>query len=161
MTDRPRPSEIPGAAGPVVPLEPPTRLPGRSAAELGRLSLLVFALLVVAWVAVLVWVDPVLVVLGSGLALFAAGWILSGRVGDRLVEELGRGYTTLVLDTGMFWFRPAGWTPWDFDGVWRFTRDGVQPPRPGATDPPGLYPSPHRPGRREVWTGRVWTKVYR
>lgn len=115
--DRPRPSEMAGRDL-VEPAEPPARLPGASAAELGRRCLVGFAVATAA-------------------------------------------YATFTVDTGMFWFRVSGWTPWEFDGVWRYTRSGVVPPVAGVTDPPGLYPSPHRPDRWEVWSGDVWTGVHR
>lgn len=102
-----------------------------------------------------------LVLLGLGSAWFVLEWFLLGRVGDRLVEEASRGYATFTVDTAMFWFRVSGWTPWEFDGVWRYTRSGVVPPVAGVADPPGLYPSPHRPDRWEIWSGDVWTGVHR
>lgn len=158
--DGPRPSTMPGARV-HVPAQPPVRLPGASAAGLARRHLAVFGIATAAYLVVFFLVGVPWVLIGAGAAWFALGWVLLGRVGDRLVEELDRGYTTLVVDTGMFWVRATGWTPWDFAGVWRFVRGDVQAPEPGAIDPPGLYPSPHRPGRREVWTGVVWTGVYR
>ncbi len=162
--DHPRPSSLPGLASgrfPQVPAEPPARIPGASAADLGRRHLVIFVLATVAYVLVFAFADATPVLLGAGVAWFLLGWFLLGRVGDRLVDELKHGYTTLVINTGLFWIRVEGWTPWDFDGVWRYTRKGVQAPVAGVTDPPGLYPSPHRQGRSELWTGCVWTKVYR
>lgn len=163
VMDNPRPSEMSQGSGRrrAVPVESPVRLAGRSAAELACRYALVFAAVTVVYVIVFVLVDVPLVLIALGAAWFAVGWVLLGRVGDRLVDEVDRGYTTVVLETGMLWFRPSGWIPWDFDGVWKYTRSGVQAPVAGVTDPPGLYPSPHRPGRFEVWTGAVWTKVYR
>lgn len=159
--DDPRPSAVPVVRSSPVPTRPPARLPGASASELGRRHLLGFGAATAAYLVVFALLDAPWVLIGAGLAWFVLGWVLLGRVGDRLVEELEHGYTTLVIDTGLFWFRATGWTAWDFAGVWRFTRGGVRPPDPGVTDPPGLYPSPRRSGRREVWTGCAWTRVHR
>jgi hypothetical protein len=46
---------------------------------------------------------------------------------------------------------------WVLDGS---TGAVVSPPVADA-DPPGLYPSPNRPGAMELWTGVVWSGNYR
>lgn len=47
--------------------------------------------------------------------------------------------------------------PWDLRGLWQLGADGtvVRPPDRSVL-PPGLYPSPHRPGELELWTGVAW-----
>ncbi len=162
-TDLPRPSQVPGFAAYAnrVPTHSPALLPGASAKQLGIRHLGIFALGTAVWVLVLAFVDLGFVVLGGGLALFLLGWFLLGRVGDRLIAELDRGYASFKITTGLFWFRHTGWIGWDFDGVWVLESAGVVAPTPGVTDPPGLYPSPRRHGRLELWTGCNWTKVYR
>ena len=88
------------------------------------------------------------------------------RVGARQLEELREGYTTLTLMFGGFrmgalrrWKGSGHRPPWDYGGVWLLNRAGE--PVEGAPDrsvlPPGLYPSPHREGEWELWTGCVWS----
>lgn len=85
-------------------------------------------------------------------------------VGRRSVAELQQGYTTLVLQLGGFWFGEGPLTlpgemraGWDYRGTWQLDGDGRVLRTPDReVDPPGMYPSPHRPGRMELWTGRVW-----
>lgn len=167
-TDEPRPSQVPGYADAVasglvrgVPAEQPMLLPGPSARGLAQRYGVLFAVLTLAYVVLFAFVESPLVLIGTGMVWLLLGCFLFGRVGDRLVEELRLGYATLLIDSGMFWIRMSGWISWSFDGVWRFTGRGVRPPAPGVTDPPGLYPSPHRQGRWEIWTGHVWTGVHR
>lgn len=86
-------------------------------------------------------------------------------VGRQSVAELQQGYTTLVLQLGGFWFGEGPLTlpgemraGWDYRGTWQLDhRDGRVLRAPDReVDPPGMYPSPNRPGRMELWTGRVW-----
>lgn len=50
---------------------------------------------------------------------------------------------------------------WDWRGLWVLdSTGGVVSPADRAVDPPGLYPSPHSPGERELWTGHQWTFAY-
>jgi hypothetical protein len=110
------------------------------------------------------------VILATGLAACFAVMRMLGGVGDRKLEELAHGYTTLTLEFGGFW-RGEGrrWprfgrrAPWDYSGVWVLdggTGEVVSEPD-RAVDPPGLYPSPNRPGELELWTGVVWSGDYR
>lgn len=98
-------------------------------------------------------------------ALFAS--VLAGP-GDVFLEELTAGYTTLPLALGAFWGvnnRRVGLNyaePWDFRGVWVLDgRGGVRSAPDREVDPPGLYPSPQRPGQLQVWTGTVWARKFR
>lgn len=143
------------------PASPPALLPGPSARQLGLRCATQFAAATLAWIAALALVDSTPVVLAIGVAWFLFGWACMSRFGDRVLQEVDRGYTTVVFDTGMFWFRPSGWTTWSFDGVWKFVRGEVIPPTPGINDPPGLYPSPTQPGKWRVWTGTMWADVHR
>lgn len=86
-------------------------------------------------------------------------------VGRQSVAELQRGYTTLVLRLGGFWYGEGPLTlsgemraGWDYRGTWQLDhRDGRVLRAPDRdVDPPGMYPSPSSPGRMELWTGRVW-----
>ncbi len=158
-----RPSQVPGFAAHSyqVPANPPTLLPGLSAKQLATRSVVMFALAMFVWVGLLAFADASWVVLSSGLGLFALGWFLLKRLGDRLISELSCGYTSFSFASGMFWFRNDGWVSWDFSGVWKLTGAEMIAPTQVAIEPPGLYPSPHREGKLELWSGRSWTKVYR
>jgi len=110
---------------------------------------------------------PALLVLGA-LALFLLLFVRPrSRVGDVFLDELGAGFTTLPLTVGAFWGvnRREGanyMEPWDFRGVWVLDGHGEVRSAPDpAVDPPGLYPSPERPGQLQVWTGRTWARKFR
>ena len=180
-----RPRDVPGyeaavASGTVrpVPAAPPALLPGPSAARVFNRFLLSAAAIVAA-VLVVVEVSSrselgstatSLICLAAGLLGFAAIIVLLGRVGDRKLEELAHGYTTLQVEFGGFWVgegrrwpRFGHRPPWDYSGLW--VLDGstgavISEPVAGA-DPPGLYASPNRPGALELWTGAVWSGNYR
>jgi hypothetical protein len=156
---------------------PPTPLPGPSAQALFTRVILAFGAAIGAGLLAssLLRMAPLpqgvpALVLGplSLLALWAILRML-GPVGDRLVAELSRGYTSLRMPFGGFTTNRGrrNWligfrTPWDFDTVWVLDRRGkvIRPPRrPGAA--PGFHSSPTRPGAQELWTGRVWAGVYR
>jgi hypothetical protein len=112
----------------------------------------------------------------TSLLLLAVGcgwvvWALQARtaVGEANVREFEQGYTTLVISLGGFWWRLGlrgrnrGRVPWDYRGCWVLDGEGravVSAPDPGF-DPPGFYPSPHRSGAWELWTGAAWTGHYR
>lgn len=107
------------------------------------------------------------------IVLFAIGYFAIRKAvrtfRSILLDELQAGYVTTTFAQGLFWIRKSGrlftWADdvvgWDWDGLWVLDSDGniVSSPNP-SVDPPGLYPSPHVPGRRELWTGYVWTSVY-
>lgn len=110
----------------------------------------------------------------TSLAIFllalAAGVVVTWRalVAFRmvLVRELQAGYVTTTFEYGVFWMGPTskvdwGIVPWDWSGLWVLGPDGevVSGPEKDA-DPPGVYPSPHDPGRAELWTGCRWTRFY-
>jgi hypothetical protein len=161
-----------------VPAAPPALLRGVSAARLFNRFLLrgagvVAAVLVIVEVASRSGLGSTassVVTLAAGLLGFAAILALLGQVGDRKLDELAHGYTTLQLEFGGFWVgegrrwpRFGHRPPWDYSGVW--VLDGstgavISEPNPDA-DAPGLYPSPNRPGAMELWTGVVWSGNYR
>jgi hypothetical protein len=159
-----------------VPTEPPALLPGRSAGQLFNRSLVVAAGIVVAVLASVELLESVGSTLAGvaapalGLIGFAAIMLTQRKVGARKLEELEQGYTTLTLQFGGFWLgEPRRWPgfwhrmPWDYSGVW--VLDGstgavISEPSPDS-DPPGFYPSPNRHGALELWTGVVWSGVYR
>lgn len=107
--------------------------------------------------------------LAAGLAGLATIFRNLGRVGDRKLEEVAAGYTTLTLQFGDFWIgegrrwpRFGHRAPWDYSGVWVLdgTTGAVESAPDRSVDPPGFYPSPNRPGALELWTGVVWSGHY-
>jgi hypothetical protein len=107
-------------------------------------------------------------VIGLGLAAF---WLMLhwlAGVGRRNCEEFKRGYTTLVLQYGMFkstmdlrWWITNWRIPWDYSGLWVLRGDGNVISAPSSDrEPPGFYPSPHRTGWYELWTGCAWAGQY-
>ncbi len=113
------------------------------------------------------WRAPVFGVLG--LAWFVLLFRRLSAVGRQSAAELQRGYTTLVLDFGGFWVGEGPLTlsgdmraAWDYRGTWHLGhRDGHVIRAPDRSiDPPGMYPSPHRPGQYELWTGATWLGHY-
>lgn len=112
-------------------------------------------------------VGPVLLVVGAVATFVLLVVRPRARVGDLFLDELAHGYTTLPLLGGAFWGvsrrgRHNYQAPWDFRGVWVLDGRGAVRSAPDRTvDPPGLYPSPHRPGQLQVWTGTVWVSKFR
>lgn len=115
------------------------------------------------------WSEGILT-LAAGLIGFAVIIRDLGRVGDRKLEEIAHGYTTLKLDFGGFWLGEGRrWPhfghrpPWDYSGLWVLdgTHGAVLSKPDRGVEPPGLYPSPNRPGAMELWTGVVWSGNYR
>ena len=181
----PRPREVAGYARaqaggllPRVPESPPPVLPGRTAGQASRWFMLQTAAAVaVALLLVEVWqrvgLPPAawsVLVLLTTLGALAVGFVLWGRVGDRLVVELEQGYTTLRLPFGGFWWgelrrwqRFGQRAPWDYRGVWCYDLSGreVRSVPDRSVEPPGFYPSPNRTDRWELWTGVVWCGTYR
>lgn len=185
---RPRPRDVAGfseavAQGvlPSVPLSAPTPGSGVLFPSAGIVSLTSLAKLVVGFVLIAFFASGVLSriglpdgsdavvggVLGSGLLVLMVRNIR--RTGHRILDETLIGYTTSPIVGGQFfassgnpWSGFEGGTPWDFGGVWVFDRkyNVVSPPN-AEVDPPGFYPSPHRPGQWELWTGFVWSGAYR
>jgi hypothetical protein len=152
--------------GPVVPAVAPRPIPGLSAHQLFvQWALVAGGAFFVAIIGVLTGIVD-----GPAVAVIALAWLalaafLLARVRRRFFAELAAGYTTLVLAGGGLWFSRSGYwgrsftrVPWDFSGCWQLADDGAvraAPDRDG--DPPGFYPSPYQPGRRELWTGAVWS----
>ena len=111
-------------------------------------------------------------VAGSALLVLGALFLflfvrLRSQVGDVFLDELGAGFTTLPLTVGAFWGvnRHEGanyMESWDFRGIWVLAGSGKVRSTPDRTvDPPGLYPSPERPGQLQVWTGMIWARKFR
>lgn len=180
-----RPREVPGfaeaAASGVVPARPsspPRLLPGTSAHQA-----LIHCGLALAGAAVLVltalalgpesggqasW-GAVALMLGATAVGITAVVLAIGRFRRALLRELEAGYVTTTFHQGTFWFanRPGpavgnDVVGWEWSGVWVLNSSGevVSAPDPNA-DPPGFYPSPHHPGRLELWTGAQWLGVYK
>ncbi len=184
MFDAPLPPQVEGYAEarargllPVVGEQPPRLLPGPTA---DQASLRVLAALAATMVAVVAAGKVGSAVFGGGGALAVVVGLVAlvaltilyrawARVGERNLAELRRGYTTLSLTAGSFWHgdlrrfgRFGHRPPWDYRGVWVLANDGTVTQAPDhAVVAPGLYPSPNRPGRWEVWTGQVWTGDFR
>ncbi|MDI6100413.1 hypothetical protein QLQ12_17535 [Actinoplanes sp. NEAU-A12] len=178
------PREVPGyaeawAAGliPRVPATPPRLAVAPTAravfrtllgTAVGGILTLILFLKILEWVTGSDVAVTVAVSLG-GTLLFVLILRLVTRIGDQLVAELRHGYTTLEVPSGTFWVG-EGYTSisgdvvsrWDYRGLWLLdgsTGAVLRGPVPGG-DPPGMYPSPHRPGRWELWTGLEWLGHY-
>lgn len=92
------------------------------------------------------------------------------RFRDIFLAELQAGYATTTFTQGLFWIPRGGsgrrtWgddvVGWNWDGLWVLDIHGNVVSAPdGSIDPPGLYPSPHRVGKLELWTGYRWTGVF-
>jgi hypothetical protein len=177
----PRPRDVDGydqaaAAGltPQVPSDPPAVTVGPTARQALRDVARSGIGLVVALAAVLLIGGSdgrlSLPVVGILLGVAAVGTVVVlaavRRWGRAQLAELQRGYTTTSFKLGRFWAGTAapdgpvtlGWVEWKWDATWVLRPDGsvVSPPT-GDTDPPGLYPSPRRPGALELWTGCQWS----
>lgn len=176
----PHPRQVPGyeearRAGrlPTVPEQPPA-LTVRPTARAQGHRLIAFAfggLLVVILLAKLL--ERLDLPEFLGFALFMAispGFLLLlflrwlPAVGRQSVAELQRGYTTIEATFGALWLTASAGRrpPWDYRGTWLLDhRDGrvLREPDRGI-DPPGMYPSPRRPGRMELWSGAAWLAHY-
>ncbi|MBE7326009.1 hypothetical protein IEQ44_15270 [Nocardioides sp. Y6] len=100
------------------------------------------------------------------------GWIVARVVVMQRRErlEVAAGYRLVKWRAGT-WGRdperrfPAGSglaaAPWDLRGLWYLDAKGnvLAPPDP-AVLPPGMCPSPNRPGQVEMWTGAAWMYGY-
>lgn len=106
-----------------------------------------------------------LTVSGVGIAIL---WFTVKQWGKTLIAELQQGYTTNTFKLARFWTAPSpdgvitnGWIQWDWDATWVLRNDGTVISSPTSlADPPGLYPSPHREGEFELWTGYQWTNYF-
>lgn len=178
------PSEVPGYAEagtagllPGVPSTPPRLMVVPTAQAALRTFIATFfggGLTAILFGKVLGWVGApdgaIMVVVGLGGTLLLVLILrLLARIGDQLVAEIRHGYTTLENFSGGFW-TGQGHTDvfgrvrgkWDFRGLWLLDgKTGAvrRPPTPGGL-PPGMYPSPHRPGQWELWTGVHWMDHY-
>jgi len=155
---------------PARPSRPPSILPGMTAqqAMVRCLVLEVATVFVPVIVGLVTDMRPIGLLLGAGAAGVVAVLFAIGRFRRILLAELAAGYVTTTFHQGMFWFvdRPgARWgndvVGWVWDGVWVLTSAGtvVSAPDPDV-EPPGMYPSPNRPGQLELWTGTQWIGVY-
>ena len=87
----------------------------------------------------------------------------NGPFRSKLLLEMQAGCTTDPIDAGDLWKaketgrRDKRSLLWDCSGCWVLSSDGEVISEPDlAADPPGIYPSPHHPGKREPWTGVEW-----
>ena len=89
------------------------------------------------------------------------------RPAHRTLDEMMHGYSTLSSNMPNYSSRSEhrwseGGPPWDYSGVWLLDRNfTVQSPPNRQFDPPGFYPSPHQVEQWELWTGVVWSGMYR
>jgi hypothetical protein len=159
---------------PVVPRTQPGLIPGVTADRAFKVFLMKLA---VAALAVVVAMRTVVSLhsIWVGLLPIGLSWVvfwlmlhwLAG-VGRRNFEEFMHGYTTLVLKYGIFksttdlrWWITNWRIPWDYSGLWVLGSDGNLISAPTSDrDPPGFYPSPHRIGHYELWTGCAWAGQY-
>jgi len=183
MTELPLPCDVPGFAAavtagltPARPAHPP--VVRRPSAHQMLLRLAAVTAASVAASIMCVFFGPLQRMLGPAtlpvfFAVMAVGYVFyhAALVRFRTVwlDELQAGYTTTTFVQGSFWFSssrapetgPEEGLGWSWEGLWTLTSDGrvVSAPNPAAY-PPGLYPSPRAPGRRELWTGRQWAHVF-
>lgn len=184
MPPQPRPRDVPGYAHALangvirpVPPDPPSLLPGTTAKTMATQLAVAGGVGMVLFFVVASASDHAFsgdpgrraLVLGlSSLAVLVGIMLMLARVGRRNIEEFAQGYTTLQVNFGMFW--PSAKLrspqqrriPWDYSGLWVLDNAGrvVSAPTPNV-DPPGYYPSPTRPDRLELWTGKQWSGRYR
>lgn len=178
MTALPRPRDVPGyaaaaAAGltPARPAEPPSVRRPTACQMILRFAATVAVFVVVSMLCA--FFAPVQDRLGSAavvvsLAVLTIGFFpaRAALVGFRVVflGELQAGYVTFTFLQGMFWRNgssDADVIGWDWSGLWTLTSDGRVMSTPDlSVDPPGVYPSPNGPGRRELWTGSQWGDVF-
>lgn len=181
-----RPRDVPGyaealASGRVhpVPAAPPPLLPGPSASRMFGYVLVAIAVWIAAFFGVFALVRNVTahpggtriaIMVPLALVWFAVAVRMLRLVGDRNVQELAHGYTTIRLTFGGFFGSWRRWTspqeqrmPWDYSGLWVLDgRTGGVLSRPDPrVDPPGYFPSPHRAGALELWTGAAWSGDFR
>ena len=109
------------------------------------------------------WPVPLL-----GFGWFFLAIFLRRQVATRTLQETLRGYATRPVVFATYsstfnptWFETDRRIPWSFSGVWVLTPKFVVVSVPNReVDPPGYYPSPHRPDHWELWTGDVWSGTY-
>lgn len=166
----------PAGLSPRIPPAPP-RVEIRPTAQRARRDLALTAGMAASAVVVVVVVGAsdgrlpwpaVAAMLLVGVAGVAAIAAMTRRWGRSQLAELQHGYTTATFELSRFWFAPAPDAPmtlgkiqWDWRGTWVLSPDGSVVSAPSdAFDPPGLYPSPNRPGAVELWTGHQWTGYF-
>lgn len=183
-TPGPRPCDVEGFAAAVsaglTPSRPatPPRLGGRPTARRAFIGLATTSGVAAAAVIACLVLLPDGRVAGRGaiafFAVLAVGFLAVRaslhRFREIFLAELQAGYTTTTFTQGLFWIPGRGsgrrtWgddvVGWDWDGLWVLDAHGNVVSAPNrAVDPPGLYPSPHRPGQLELWTGHRWTGVF-
>lgn len=158
---------------PVVPAAAPEPAGALSATDVSMNMVYGFVGCGVAFVLVSLLANQfgLLVVSPLFIAVLAAfGYVLfkmpRETVGSYLAEtQLGYTTTKGVVQTGLRDTTELPlkhvMLPWDFSGVWRLDSQGsVVTPPDRRFDPPGYYPSPHLPGKYELWTGVMWTGSY-
>ena len=160
--------------------EPPKLIPGLTAVQrlwIVALAIGISAVLLVALVQLLdklislsTWYRPTIGL--PGVLWFLAMIYGLHRVGDHAYREFKAGYTTIkgiffYVGNGHKYYSKGGMRagvlkPSDMRGLWHLDSKGEVLAQPDFTiTPPGFYPSPHRPGRLELWTGLVWAGEYR
>ena len=181
----PRPRDVPGyteavAAGltPARPSRPPSLLPGTTSHRaLVRCGVALGVAAVLVAVAIVrgpsdggqATVSDLAMVLGATVLGIVVVIAAVRRFRKVLLAELAAGYVTTTFHQGLFWFvdRPGPTVGndvvgWVWDGVWVLDSSGsVVSPPDRDVDPPGMYPSPNRPGQLELWTGAQWIGVHR
>lgn len=178
MTELPLPRDMPGFAAAVSAGLTPARPAERPAVRqpTSHQAMVRLGLTLALWTAVFLaslFVPPVPHRLGNATALVAAMVVTAGffvsraalvRFRTTFLQELQAGYVTHTFVQALFWRNGGGDADvigWEWKGLWTLTSDGrvVSAPDP-SVDPPGVYPSPNAPGRRELWTGCQWANVF-
>jgi len=154
-------------------------LPGRTAGQRKLRSILLFfgvglGQFPLAVLLPLLGCPPALLILLSFVMIVGSlGYlVIEWRKSDlHNLDEMAHGYTTWVLKSGSLavgrrsraWRRSNEETTWDYSGVWVLNHTGqkvLSEPDP-TVEPPGLYPSPHREGWLELWSGAQWLGIFR
>jgi cbb3-type cytochrome oxidase subunit 3 len=165
-----------------VPHDPPQLLPGRTAKrDFVQFIVESFGLILafLAGIKVLEYllgtINGIIVCLFGLLGVAGLAWAYwrAGQTSKHYNLELDAGYVTFKLTFGSFGinknlplFVGTGYAlriPWDYAGIWVMdTKTGRPLNVPDFTKAaPGFYPSPHRGGQEELWTGYAWAGVYR
>jgi hypothetical protein len=168
--DKIRPRDVPGFhdafnAGilPQVATHPPAVLPGQTVGQMGlRFLIGLGGVFVGAAIPIMTnkagWLIPAVTLLGVAAGIFASKVIRA-----KATLELKHGYTT-SRETAS-WFFNLGKNRhmrWNFAGAWQLNRNGTVvsvPPDP-LVEPPGYYPSPHKPESLGLWSGYAWANRY-
>ena len=154
---------------PVLAIRPSAGSRARHIVVAGTLALVAALILVKVSQPALPQGWPALLLTLIGCIIVAATLMAWARLGRTCIREFSHGYTTFEITFGTYWlgtgrYRPgnANRPPWDFSALWLLeSSSGTVLRSPTKqSDPPGMYPSPHRDGVLELWSGLVWMDYF-